>query len=55
MGIALLPGQEGFVETENGVFYAYCTERGVYFSCEAKTLEIAQSLCEDWIMRQERY
>lgn len=33
----------------------YCTERGEFFSCVAKTLEAAHFLCEDWMMRRERY
>lgn len=28
---------------------------GSFFSCVAKTLEAAHFLCEDWMMRRERY
>lgn len=28
----------------------YCTERGEFFSCVAKTLDAAQALCEDWML-----
>ena len=51
----LLPGQERWKTVVGGIQYAYCTERGEFFSCVAKTLDAAQSLCEDWMMRRERY
>ncbi|MGN0974472.1 MAG: DUF3873 family protein [Gemmiger sp.] len=51
----LLPGQDRCTATSNGVRYDYCSERGEFFSCVAKTREAAQALCEDWMMRRERY
>jgi hypothetical protein len=51
----LLPGQERWKTVVGGVQYDYCTERGEFFSCVAKTLEAAHFLCEDWMMRRERY
>lgn len=51
----LLPGQERWKPVVGGIQYDYCTERGEFFSCVAKTLDAAQSLCEDWMMRRERY
>lgn len=51
----LLPGQERWVPVSGGVRYDYCSERGEYFSCVARTAEAAQAVCEDWMMRRERY
>lgn len=51
----LLPGQERWKTVVGGVQYDYCTERVEFFSCVAKTLEAAHFLCEDWMMRRERY
>lgn len=51
----LLPGQERCVDLGNRVRYDYCSERGEFFSCVTKTLDAAHELCEDWMMRQERY
>ena len=51
----LLPGQERWVPVSGGVRYDYCSERGEYFSCVARTAEAAQAVCEDWKMRRERY
>ena len=34
----LLPGQERLKTVVGGVQYDYCTERGEFFSCVAKTL-----------------
>ena len=47
----LLPGQERWRPVAGGIEY----ERGELFSCIAKTLDAAQSMCEDWMMRRERY
>ena len=56
----LLPGQDRCVARppQNGkkrVEYSYCTERGELFSCIASTVEAAQDMCEQWMLRQERY
>lgn len=51
----LLPGQERWQPVTGGIKYDYCTERGEFFSRVAKTLDAAQALCEDWMLRQERY
>lgn len=56
----LLPGQDRCVALppQNGkkrVEYSYCTERGELFSCIASTVEAAQDMCEQWMLRQERY
>ena len=51
----LLPGQERWVPVSGGVRYDYCSEHGEYFSCVARTAEAAQAVCEDWMMRRERY
>ena len=55
----LLPGQDRCVALppQNGkkrVEYSYCTERGELFSCIASTVEAAQDMCEQWMLRQER-
>ena len=46
-----LPPQNGKKRVE----YSYCTERGELFSCIASTVEAAQDMCEQWMLRQERY
>lgn len=51
----LLPGQERCVDLGGRVQYDYCSERGEFFSCVAKTLDAAHELCEDWLMRRERH
>ncbi len=56
----LLPGEERCITLpkKNGqtqVEYSYRTERGCLFQCICQTVEEAHLLCEDWIMRQERY
>lgn len=56
----LLPGQERSAPVpgpagQERVQYDYRSERGDLFSCVCKTLEEAQSYCEDWLLRQERY
>ena len=42
----LLPGQERWVPVSGGVRYDYCSERGEYFSCVARTAEAAQAVFE---------
>ena len=51
----LLPGQERWRPVAGGIEYDYCTERGVFFSCIAKTLDAAQLLCEDSMLPRARY
>lgn len=55
----LFPGQEycRVHKEENGVHkveYAYCSERGKYFSCIASSKKEAQDQCAYWLLRQER-
>lgn len=56
----LLPGEERCVallskEGKMQIAYSYRTERGKLFECVCCSKEEAQQLCEDWMMRQERY
>ncbi|HIX33630.1 MAG TPA: DUF3873 domain-containing protein [Candidatus Gemmiger avium] len=56
----LLPGEERCVAlpSKNGkkqIAYSYRTEHGDLFECVCQNKEEAEQLCEDWIMRQERY
>lgn len=56
----LLPGEERCIALpkKNGqcqVEYSYRTESGRLFQCISRNAEEAHRLCEDWIMRQERY
>ncbi|HJD20376.1 MAG TPA: DUF3873 domain-containing protein [Candidatus Gemmiger faecigallinarum] len=61
MEVALLwPGEERCVTLPNKgghsqVEYSYRTEHGALFECVCESEEEAHRLCEDWIMRQERY
>lgn len=47
----MLPSNDGRHQIE----YSYRTERGALFECVCKDAEEAHRLCEDWMMRQERY
>ena len=46
-----LPPKDGHAQVE----YSYRTERGALFECVCTNAEEAHRLCEDWMMRQERY
>lgn len=37
------------------IAYSYRTEHGDLFECVCRDKAEAEQLCEDWIMRQERY
>ena len=47
----MLPSKDGHRQIE----YSYRTERGALFECICKDAEEAHRLCEDRMMRQERY
>ena len=46
-----LPAKDGRAQVE----YSYRTERGALFECVCTNAEEAHRLCEDWMVRQERY
>ena len=61
----LMPGEERYERFKDGngvpkVHYSYCSMRGVFFAwcvffdCESRSLEEAQRLCENWLVRQDR-
>lgn len=57
---ALFPGQEYICKQPdlNGrevVVYAYCSERGTFFSCAGRTEEDVRERCMRWLIRQERH
>lgn len=54
----LFPGQE-YCRVHEGhdgkkVEYAYCSERGRYFSCTASSEKAAREQCEYFLLRHER-
>lgn len=56
----LLPGEERCIplppkDGKKQVAYSYRTERGDLFECICRNKDEAEQLCEDWIMRRERY
>ena len=55
MTLPLFPGQERLTPTATGVEYEYCSEHGQYYCFIARTPELAYAMCEDTMMRQERY
>jgi hypothetical protein len=55
----LMPGQERCTPIRNTdgqarIAYSYCSQQGRIFSCVCRSLDEAQSLCEDWLLRQDR-
>jgi hypothetical protein len=55
----LLPGEEVCLpicnqDGEARLAYAYCSQQGQVFSCVCRNMDEAQSLCEDWLLRQDR-
>ena len=55
----LMPGEERYTkfQDENGVpkvRYTYCSLHGRLFNCTCKSMDEAQRLCEDWLIKQDR-
>ena len=55
----LMPGQERCekIKDANGVpkvSYSYRSLQGAFFHCVRRSVEEAQSRCEDWLVTQDR-
>jgi hypothetical protein len=55
----LMPGQERWTpvcgkDGKQKIAYSFCSLQGHLFSCVCRDLDEAQSLCEDWLLAQDR-